>query len=99
MPRTGLTAQEIRGNAIDATLTKTQEAGFEKVRLTDIAKESDVSRAALYSHFKDKSELLDAVSERRLLTLAENLESIRRKQKNPGKKIYQRALKIHRTKF
>lgn len=75
-----------------------REVGFEKVRLTDIAKELSVSHAALYCHFKDKSDLLDAVSERWLLSLDETLESICRKRKDPCKKIHDWASAIHRAK-
>ena len=42
MPRTGLTAAEIKKKACDATVVKMREEGFEKVRLTDIAKGSNV---------------------------------------------------------
>lgn len=98
MPRTGLTAENIKEKAINATLAKMREVGFEKVRLTDIARELSVSHAALYSHFKDKSDLLDAVSERWLLDLDETLESICRKRKDPREKIHEWALEIHRAK-
>src|SRR5205085_2000141 len=99
MPRTGLTAEQIKEKAIEATLTKMREVGFEKVRLTDIAKELGVSHAALYMHFKDKSELLDAVSKIWLLELDETLESICRKRKDPCQKIHDWALAIHRAKL
>ena len=98
MPRTGLTAEDIKERAIDATVVKIREVGFEKMRLTDIARELGVSHAALYSHFKDKSELLDAVSERWLRKLDESLERICRKQKDPIEKIHAWALAIHRAK-
>lgn len=98
MARTGLTADEIRDKAIDATLARMREVGFEKVRLTDIAKELRVSHAALYSHFKDKSDLLDAVSERWLTSLDAKLEAICRKPKDPGEKIRAWALALHRAK-
>ena len=63
MPRTGLTASEIRQKAIDATMARMREDGFDKVRLTDIARELGLSHAALYAHFADRTALLDAVSE------------------------------------
>jgi AcrR family transcriptional regulator len=93
MPRTGLSSEEIKGKAIEATLVKMREVGFEKVRLTDIAKELGVSHAMLYS------DLLDAVSERWLLRLDEKLESICRQPKDPGEKIHDWALEIHRSKL
>jgi len=99
MPRTGLTPEDIKEKAIDATVVKMREVGFEKVRLTDIAKELGVSHAALYSHFKDKSDLLDAVSERWLLMLDAKLEAICRKRKDPVEKIHAWALAIHRAKI
>lgn len=99
MPRTGLTAEQIKEKAIEATLTKMREVGFEKVRLTDIAKELGVSHAALYMHFKDKSELLDAVSKVWLLGLDETLEAICRKRKDPRQKIHDWALAIHHAKL
>lgn len=99
MPRTGLTAEQIKEKAIDATLTKMREVGFEKVRLTDIAKELGVSHAALYTHFKDKSDLLDAVSKMWLDKLDEKLEFICREQKDPCAKIHDWARAIHRAKI
>lgn len=99
MPRTGLNAEQIKEKAIEATLTKMREVGLEKVRLTDIARELDVSHAALYFHFKDKSDLVDAVSEIWLLRLDETLESICRKRKDPCEKIHNWALAIHRAKL
>lgn len=99
MPRTGLTAEQIKEKAIEATLTKMREVGFEKVRLTDIAKELKVSHAALYTHFKDKSDLLDAVSKIWLDKLDETLESICREPRDPREKIHAWALAIHRAKL
>lgn len=99
MPRTGLTAEDIKEKAIDATVAKMRAVGFEKVRLTDIARELKVSHAALYSHFKDKSELLDAVSARWLSTLDAKLEAICRKRKDPIEKIHAWALALHRAKI
>lgn len=98
MPRTGLTATEIKDKAIDATMVKMRKDGFDKVRLTDIAKELGVSHAALYSHFKDKSALLDAVSDRWLIKIDEDLEAVCRKSKEPTEKILAWMLTLHRAK-
>ena len=38
MPRTGLTALEIKNKAVEATMVKMRQVGFDKVRLTDVAK-------------------------------------------------------------
>lgn len=97
MPRTGLTASEIKEKAIDATIAKMRADGFDKVRLTDVAKELGVSHAALYSHFKDKTALLDAVSERWLRQNAESLEEVCRKSKEPTEKIQSWMIALHRA--
>ena len=81
MPRTGLTAEEIKAKSIELTIATMRKEGFDKVRLTDIAKALGVSHAALYSHFKDKTDLLDAVSDRWLIKIDEELATICRKQK------------------
>ncbi len=98
MPRTGLTAAEIKDKAIATTMLKMREEGFDQVRLIDIAKELGVSHAALYSHFKDKTALLDAVSERWLIEIDKSLEAICRKSKEPSYKILLWMLTLHRAK-
>ncbi len=98
MPRTGLTAPEIKEKAITATMARMRAEGFDSVRLTDIAKELGLSHAALYSHFKDKTALLDAVSERWLLEVDESLEAVCRKPKEPTEKILLWMITLHRAK-
>lgn len=99
MPRTGLTPSEIREKSIDLTMAMMRKEGFDKVRLTDIAKELGLSHAALYAHFKDKTALLDAVSERWLVQIDEDLEAVCRKQKEPTEKIVLWMLTLHRAKI
>lgn len=98
MPRTGLTAAEIREKAIDATMARMREDGFDKVRLTEIARELGLSHAALYAHFADKTALLDAVSERWLREIDNSLEAVCRKSKEPTEKILAWMLLLHRAK-
>ncbi len=98
MPRTGLTALEIKEKAITTTMARMRADGFDSVRLTDIAKELGLSHAALYSHFKDKTALLDAVSERWLLEIDESLEAVCRKPKEPTEKILLWMITLHRAK-
>jgi AcrR family transcriptional regulator len=98
MPRTGLTSSEIKEKAIDIMMVQMREVGFDKVRLTDIAREIGVSHAALYAHFKDKTALFDAVSDRWLQEIDENLEAICSKQKDPAEKILSWMLTLHRAK-
>ncbi|HEX7676041.1 MAG TPA: TetR/AcrR family transcriptional regulator [Bdellovibrio sp.] len=98
MPRTGLNPSEIKEKAIDLTIASMRKSGFEKVRLVDIAKELGVSHAALYAHFKDKSALLDAVSERWLMQIDKDLEAVCKKSKDPCEKILQWVLTLHHAK-
>src|SRR4051812_23899268 len=99
MPRTGLTAPEIKKRAIEATMVKMRQEGFDKVRLTEIAKQLGLSHAALYLHFKDRTALLDAVSERWLLEIDETLDAIRRKPgKDPTERMLAWMVALHRAK-
>ena len=93
-----MTATEIKSKAIEITKVEMRKQGFDKVRLTEIAKELGVSHAALYAHFKDKTALLDAVSETWLLEIDESLEAVCRKAKEPTEKILMWMLTLHRAK-
>lgn len=99
MPRTGLSPEEIQEKAIDLTIERMRQVGFEKVRLVEIAKALGVSHAALYSHFKDKSALFDAVSERWLKKIDEDLEAICNKSKDPCERILAWMLSLHHAKL
>jgi AcrR family transcriptional regulator len=99
MPRTGLTASEIKAKAVEVAMVKMRAEGFDKVRLTEIAKELGVSHAALYQHFEDKAALLDAVSERWLVEMDEGLEAIcRRPGKEPTERMLAWMIALHRAK-
>jgi AcrR family transcriptional regulator len=98
MPKTGLTAVQVREKAIDVAIAQMRQNGFEKVRLVDIAKELGVSHAALYIHFTDKEALLDAVSERWLKSLEAALERVCQKNGDPIAKIREWFLKLHQMK-
>jgi AcrR family transcriptional regulator len=98
MPKTGLTAVQVREKAIDVAIVQMRQNGFEKVRLVDIAKELGVSHAALYIHFADKEALLDAVSERWLKSLEAALERVCQKNKDPIAKIHEWFLTLYRMK-
>jgi AcrR family transcriptional regulator len=98
MPRTGLTASEIKEKAVDATVVTMRREGFDKVRLTEIAKQLGVSHAALYTHFEDKAALLDAVSERWLAEIDASLDAICKKPGKPTEKLFAWMLALHRAK-
>lgn len=98
MPRTGLTAEEVRTKAIDVTFDRMRRHGFDKVRLSDVGKDLGVSHAALYAHFADKAALLDAVSERWLAETEALLDAICRSDKQPLQKIHDWFVKLYRLK-
>jgi AcrR family transcriptional regulator len=98
MPKTGLTSEEIREKALEITEEKIRYYGFEKFRLTDLAKELKVSHAALYNHFPNKSALLDAISERWLTQMDYTLECIVKKNTSPCKLITEWFLIYHELK-
>lgn len=99
MPRTGLTPSEIQDKAVEIAIDQMRAKGFEKVRLVDVAKEMGISHAALYSHFQDKTALLDAVSERWLVGLDQMQDLLVAEKKDPLQKIRTWFLNLHRMKL
>ena len=98
MPRTGLSAEQIRYRAIDATLEQMRMQGFDKVRLSGVAKELGVSHAALYAHFKDKAALLDAVTEQWLKELNARLIQVCDSTTTPVEKVVEWFITSYRLK-
>jgi len=89
MPRTGLSATELKTRAIDVTLRRIRSDGFEKVRLTDVAHELGISHVALYAHFENKDALLDAVLERWLTEVSTALAKVCASNHKPAQKLEQ----------
>lgn len=87
MPRTNLTAQQMRSRAIDLALSRMRAHGFDKVRLSDVAKDMGLTHAALYAHFTDKAALLDAVAERWIGESDVTLEQVAQSPQQPLQKI------------
>lgn len=98
MPRTGLSPEEIRSKAIDLTIQRMRTDGFDKVRLVDVAKAIGVSHTVLYSHFANKSALFEAVSERWLNKIDNELEIICQSKEDPIVKIHSWFMTLHRIK-
>jgi AcrR family transcriptional regulator len=98
MPKTGLTSEEIKEKALQIAVEKIRYYGFEKFRLTDIAKELKISQAALYNHFPDKAALLDAISERWLVQIDNQLELITKEESSPSELIIKWFLKYYELK-
>ena len=76
MPRTGMPAADLRARAIDVARAHVQRTGFEKVRLSEVAREIGVSHAALYAHFDGREALLDAVTARWLSETEAALQAV-----------------------
>jgi TetR/AcrR family acrAB operon transcriptional repressor len=73
--RTKQEAQETRSRIIDAAEQVFHEKGVANASLEDIALAAEVTRGAIYWHFKDKAELFDAMMQRVVLPVDEMLES------------------------
>ncbi|RYG37829.1 TetR/AcrR family transcriptional regulator [bacterium] len=99
MPRTGLSAEEIKERSIEIAEAKIRQLGFDRVRLVDIARELGVSHVALYKHFPDKAALLDAVSEKWLAAFDAELEGVARGNGPAGDRIVAWFLAYHRLKL
>jgi AcrR family transcriptional regulator len=89
MPRTGLSAAELKNRAIEVALKRIRSDGFDKVRLTDVAHELGISHVALYAHFENKEALLDAVLERWLTEMSAALEKVCASNQKPAQKLEQ----------
>lgn len=59
----GLKPEDTRRRVIDGAADAFAELGYERARVTDIAKAAGLSSGAMYNHFESKAELLAAVVE------------------------------------
>ncbi|MEH6493308.1 TetR family transcriptional regulator [Halopseudomonas sp.] len=75
--RTKEEAFETRQRIIDAAQQCFHEKGVSRASLTDIAQAAGVTRGAIYWHFQDKADLLDALFERIHMPLAALSEATR----------------------
>jgi TetR/AcrR family acrAB operon transcriptional repressor len=72
--RTKEEAQETRSRILDAAEQVFYDKGVSNSSLEDIAGAAEVTRGAIYWHFKDKGELFDAMMQRVVLPAEEMLE-------------------------
>ncbi|WP_223631617.1 TetR/AcrR family transcriptional regulator [Corallococcus sp. EGB] len=98
MPRTGLSAEQLKEKAIDATLVRVRRDGHDKVRLSDVARDIGVSHAALYPHFADKAALFDAMLERWLRDSTESLAAVTRRSGDAQARIVDWFVTLYRMK-
>jgi TetR/AcrR family transcriptional regulator, acrAB operon repressor len=73
--RTKEEAQETRERILDAAEAVFHDRGVAHSSLEEIAAEAQVTRGAIYWHFKDKAELFDAMMQRVALPVEEMLEA------------------------
>ena len=83
MPRTGVKPEELRQAALEAAESVIRRYGVERTRIVDIARMVGINHALLYRHFKDRAALIDAVSERWLARLQEDLGKITAAESDP----------------
>ena len=75
--RTKDEAVETRNQILDAAERIFSERGVSRTSLTDIAEAADVTRGAIYWHFKDKADLFNAMMARVTLPLENAFEQVR----------------------
>lgn len=97
MPRTGLKPEEIRQAALEAAEAVIRRHGVERTRIVDIARIVGVNHALLYRHFKDRAALIDAVSERWLARLQDDLGAIAAAEGDPVIRIKQWFTALYRA--
>lgn len=61
--RAGVSAEETRGELLDAAMKVLLEKGYAGTRVSEIAREAGVTSGAIYNHFASKTELLTAAIE------------------------------------
>lgn len=98
MPRTGLTAEEVKAKAIAAAESNIRTQGLDRTRLVDVARVLGVKHSSLYNHFPDKAALLDAVSEKWTLMVHDALCAVAARKKSPAHLIIDWFVALHRMK-
>lgn len=69
--------EETVNRILDAAMRLFREKGFEHTTIQDIVDQLDVTKGALYHHFKSKEDILDAAIDRESAPLMKVLEAIR----------------------
>jgi len=64
MRRTAKDSAKTREKILDVSLKVFGQKGFGQTKLSDIAKEAEITRGAIYHHFNSKSELFSALFEK-----------------------------------
>src|SRR5574343_1079464 len=83
MRRTKEDAQHTREALLDAAELVFAQRGVSRTSLQDIAKAAGMTRGAVYWHFKDKSELFNAMMERTASPMEESLQALAHTEQSP----------------
>ncbi|HBF08396.1 MAG TPA: TetR family transcriptional regulator [Gammaproteobacteria bacterium] len=75
MKRTKDEAEQTKAGILDAAVELFAEKGFANTSLTEIAKKAEVTRGAIYWHFKNKAEIFDALHESLFVPLTDMILS------------------------
>lgn len=76
MPRKRLSSELRKEQILDATLQIISESGLPAVNTSEIARRVGIVPSALYRHFKDMESLIDALLDRTLERLIENMGKV-----------------------
>lgn len=63
--------------------------GFKSVTMDDIASEIGASKKTIYTHFKNKTDLVTEVTNSMFCIVSQGIELIHEQQKNPIKELYE----------
>jgi AcrR family transcriptional regulator len=77
--------EKILLKSIDLFLT----LGFKSVTMDDIASEMHISKKTIYTHFKNKTQLVEATSLMLFDTISEGIDAICALHKNPIEELYE----------
>lgn len=98
MPKTGKSNEEMIEQAIDISLTRMRLVGYDKFRLSDVARCMGVSHAALYPHFDNKTSLINAAIERWLSHVEKTVAAVAVSLGDPKDRILEFLVKLYQTK-
>ena len=65
------------------------DLGFKSVTMDDLANEMGISKKTIYSHFKNKTKLVEATTSNLFITISTGIEQIRALHKNPIEELYE----------
>jgi AcrR family transcriptional regulator len=78
----------VRDATLDATAALVAEHGLMSVTMSRIAQEAGIGRATLYKYFPDVESLLAAWHERQVVHHLEQLEAVRDRTTDPGRRLH-----------